>query len=133
VRGLALAFVLLASSAQAEITSDDLLFAAECIGAAETGLEGAAHIKPDPQRAANIAFAFSELLKLPISPPAEAMEDARKQGRQQEETPPDDFSSVEAIMAEVGVAADCVAVIDQLGFLPVIYPQCFPEGCPPAP
>jgi hypothetical protein len=36
-------------------------------------------------------------------------------------------------MAEVAAGAACVAVIDKLGLLPVVYPACFPDGCPKAP
>jgi hypothetical protein len=125
--------LLLATPAQAEITPDDLLLAARCIGAVDLELAGSKHIRADPGRAANIDYAFSELLTLPISPLAADMITARKRGRLDAEISPDAFDSVKAIMAEVAVSAECVTVIDNLVLLPVIYPQCFPQGCPPRP
>jgi hypothetical protein len=96
-------------------------------------MEGAAHIKPDADRAASLAFAFTQLLSLPMSPAVEAMIAARKRGRLHVETPPAAFGSVDAIMAQVNASADCVAVVDRLGLLPVIYPRCFTDGCQPRP
>jgi hypothetical protein len=130
VKWWTLALLLTAMPAHAEITADDLLLAASCIGAEEAWLDGPKQIKPDPEQAEKLAFAFSEIAGLPMSPPRVAMEAARKQGRQQAEVLPDAFGSVEEIMAGVAASAACVEVIDRLGLLPVVYPVCFPDGCP---
>jgi hypothetical protein len=131
VKWWTLALLLTAMPTQAEITAEDLLLAARCIGAEEAWLDGQKHIKPDPEQAEKLAFAFSEIAGLPMSPPRVAMEAARKQGRQQEaEVLPDAFGSVEEIMTMVDASAACVEVIDRLGLLPVVYPVCFPDGCP---
>jgi hypothetical protein len=119
--------------AQAEIMADDLLLAAYCIGAEDARLDGQKHIKPNPEQVEKLAFAFSEIAGLPMSPPRVAMEAARKQGRQEAEVLPDAFGSVEEIMAGVEASAACVEVIDRLGLLPVVYPACFQADCASAP
>jgi hypothetical protein len=133
VRRATLILMVVACPAQAEVTPEDLLLAARCIGAEEARLVGADHIRPDHRQAELLAYAFSDLLSLPMTPPTPVMQAARKRGRAEAGLPPDAFASVEAIMAEVTAGAVCVAVIDELGLLPVVYPACFSDGCSTGP
>jgi hypothetical protein len=119
--------------AHAEITADDLLLAARCIGAEEAWLDGPKHIKPVLGQAEKLAFAFSEITSLPMSLPVATLEAARKEGRLEAEVLPDAFGSVEEIMAGVEASAACVEVIDRLGLLPVVYPACFQADCASTP
>jgi hypothetical protein len=114
--------LLLPGAAQALPTKTELLEAARCIGRADRGdLAGADHIRVDPNAARRRDAALEQLLTLPYSPDAAAMQAARRAGQKEPSAPPDAFASIADIVDAVDADLQCIALIERLGLAPLVY------------